>query len=46
MPHGAQKRASIAYKDSLSSFENLLLLDNSVTVHRRNHQRFTKQEII
>ena len=33
------KRAlRISYKDNVSSFENLLLIDNSVTVHWRNLQ--------
>ena len=34
--HGRTLR--IAYKDNVSSFENLLLMDNSVTVHQRNLQ--------
>ena len=34
--HG--KALRIAYKDNVSSFENLLLMDTSVTVHQRNLQ--------
>ena len=34
--HGRTLR--IAYRDNVSSFENVLLMDNSVTVHQRNLQ--------
>ena len=33
-----ERALRIAYKDNFSSFENLLLKDNSVTVHQRNLQ--------
>ena len=33
-----ERALRIAYKDNFSSFENLLLNDNSVTVHQRNRQ--------
>ena len=33
-----ERALRIAYKDNVSSFENLLLMDNSVTVHQRNLQ--------
>ena len=31
----------IAYKDNVSSFENLLAMDNSATVHQKNLQLLT-----
>ena len=33
-----ERALRIAYKDNVSSFDNLLLMDNSVTVHQRNLQ--------
>ena len=33
-----ERALRIAYKDNISSFENLLEMDNSVTVHQRNLQ--------
>ena len=33
-----ERALRIAYKDNASSFENLLIMDNSVTVHQRNLQ--------
>ena len=33
-----ERALRIAYKDNVSSFGNLLLMDNSVTVHQRNLQ--------
>ena len=31
-----ERALRIAYKDNVSSFENILITDNSVTVHQRN----------
>ena len=31
-----EKALGITYKDNFSSFESLLIMDNSVTVHQRN----------
>ena len=39
-----ERALRIAYKDNASSFENLLIMDNSVTVHQRNLQ-LLKREI-
>ena len=33
-----ERALRIAYKDNVSSFENLLVIDNSVTVHQKNLQ--------
>ena len=33
-----ERALRIAYKDNVSSFENLLLMDNLVAVHQRNLQ--------
>ena len=33
-----ERALRIAYKDNVSTFENLLEMDNSVTVHQRNLQ--------
>ena len=33
-----ERALRIAYKDNISSVENLLIIDNSVTVHQRNLQ--------
>ena len=42
--NGIHERAPrVAYKDNVSSFEHLFLLDNSVTSHQRNLQLLRKQ---
>ena len=33
-----ERALRIAYKDNVSSFENLLLMDNLVTIHQKNLQ--------